>query len=101
MASGNHTCNGNCADLPTAPAKIPSATRVAMLPAKNPDFAAKFTEDISNTEPDIPALVNSDAFAAKISPPFAKRYKIASKNPKSPSLVTKNAFLAAAVADGL
>src|SRR6516165_12199575 len=28
IASGNHTCSGNCADLPTAPQKISSATTV-------------------------------------------------------------------------
>src|SRR5216683_6001367 len=51
IASGNHTCSGNCADFPTAPQKIRSATiatNVAWLP--NIDIrgaiSAKTTEPV-------------------------------------------------------
>src|SRR4029453_18541676 len=33
IASGNQTCNGNCPDLPAAPQKINSATKVALAPS--------------------------------------------------------------------
>src|SRR6267378_5659480 len=33
IASGNHTCSGNCPDLPTAPQKIRSAINVALAPS--------------------------------------------------------------------
>src|SRR4030042_1504856 len=36
MASGSHTWSGNCADLPTAPAKMPMAARVKALAAMAP-----------------------------------------------------------------
>ena len=36
IASGSHVCSGNCADLPTAPANIPSATHCATPAASKP-----------------------------------------------------------------
>src|SRR6266404_611248 len=40
MASGNQTWSGNCPDLPTAPQKISSAIKVALLPsATRPGFS--------------------------------------------------------------
>ncbi len=35
IASGSHTCSGNCADLPTVPIKISSEIAVAALIPKN------------------------------------------------------------------
>ena len=40
MASGSHVCSGICADLATAPASRPSATRVAIVVEK-PSAASK------------------------------------------------------------
>ena len=39
MASGSHTCSGNCADLPTAPQKMPMANPVADSPPSTPKAA--------------------------------------------------------------
>jgi len=33
IASGSHTCSGNCPDFPTAPKKISSAMNVALAPS--------------------------------------------------------------------
>jgi hypothetical protein len=38
MASGNHTCKGNCPDFPTAPANIPIATQVTTVGAIKPSL---------------------------------------------------------------
>ena len=56
IASGSHTCSGNCADLPTAPANIPRATHVATplpiaticAPASSPPCASRLMCPISN-----------------------------------------------------
>src|SRR5215217_883346 len=40
MASGSHTCNGNCALLPTAPTKTSMTAVVNREPPINPDWAA-------------------------------------------------------------
>ena len=36
IASGSHTCSGNCADLPTAPAKKPIASHVTAVDPSSP-----------------------------------------------------------------
>src|SRR3970040_2072374 len=36
IASGSHTCSGNCADFPAAPAKIPSENQVTTLALMEP-----------------------------------------------------------------
>ncbi|MBA7645339.1 hypothetical protein ES703_53094 [subsurface metagenome] len=40
IASGSQTWSGNWADLPTAPAKIPMAAQVRMVPARAPAIAS-------------------------------------------------------------
>ena len=83
IASGNQTCNGNCADLPMAPAKIPMAAQVNVVPASAPVIARPFNSLMLNV------------------PVCEYKRIIAAKNPKSPMRVTMKAFLAALAADGL
>ncbi|MBA7700814.1 hypothetical protein ES703_109538 [subsurface metagenome] len=47
MASGSHTWSGNWADLPTAPAKIPIATQVRIVPDRTPAIAKLWSSAIS------------------------------------------------------
>lgn len=48
IASGNHECNGNWADFPTAPIKNPRAIQVATDVAINPPLTAAYIELMSN-----------------------------------------------------
>src|SRR6476661_5465926 len=52
MASGNHTCSGNCADLPAAPAKTPRANQVTTDALRAPATAASCIAGMLN----VPAL---------------------------------------------
>jgi hypothetical protein len=70
IASGNQTCNGNCADLPIAPAKIPRAAQVKVVPASAPVIARPFN-------------------SAMLKVPVCEYNRIiAARNPKSPIRVT-------------
>src|SRR5918912_793914 len=78
MASGSHTYNGSCADLPQAPTKSSSAMPVAV------DFVSV-------------ALLRSAKFSEWI---VTNVSDIASMKPTSPTRLVTNAFLPAAAAVG-
>jgi hypothetical protein len=78
IASGSQVCSGNCALLPATPA---SRSRPATVSVVGPGRSAS-TAEISN----VPAETPSSA--------------IPSRKPTSPTLVTRNAFTAAAGASG-
>ena len=77
MASGSHTCSGNCALLPMAPVKSSRQIQVMRRGPISPFSAA------SNTP------VNCSV------PVATKIANIASVKPKSPTRLTMNAFLPA------
>src|ERR1035438_1189888 len=83
IASGNHTYNGNCADLPQAPTN--SSRHAAVItgsPIANwPLRASAFTE-VYCTEPKCQAIMN-----------------MPSRNPASPMRLTMNALFAAVEAE--
>src|SRR5664279_6361283 len=83
IASGNHTYNGNCADLPQAPTnRNRHAAVIQWSPIRNfPLRAISFT-CVYCTEPKYHAMVNSP-----------------SRNPASPMRLTMNALLAAVEAE--
>ena len=59
IASGNQTWSGNCPDLPTAPQKISSATKVALAPsARSPALL----------EAAVPVIVKKQGAAAAVEP---------------------------------
>ena len=91
IASGSHVCSGNWPDLPTAPAKMPAAIQVATPPAIIPVSTPAYRSVMSR--PFSPAYDNVSC--------WKNRYMIASRKPKSPTLVTMKAFFAALAADGL
>ena len=78
MASGSHTCSGNCADLPTAPKKINRAITASKVP---PSLTAVATASA------IPS--NSKVRA------WRKMSMIPMSMPMSPTRVVKYAFIAA------
>ena len=82
MASGNQTCSGNCADLPTAPKKIPKPARVSTVAPIRPNSAIPLSWATSS----VPVSFSSRTMAAR--------------KPKSPTRVTIKAFLAALAAEG-
>ena len=83
MASGSHTCRGNCADLPTAPAKMPSAKSVSTASVIWPCWAISWMSGM------LKVLV------------FDQMSRTASRKPISPRRVVRNAFFAASAADFL
>ncbi len=90
MASGSHTCSGNWALLPIAPANTRRATT---------------TSGIARVWPG--AIIHSiDARMSRVAPSgrfsvFSQMAMIPSANPTSPTRLTMNAFLAASIADRL
>ena len=83
IASGSHTWSGNWADLPAAPAKMPSAKTVSTLTLIAPATASSWISAMSRV------------------PVFVQMRMIASSRPTSPSRVTRKAFIAARTAAGL
>src|SRR5262249_46646970 len=85
IASGNHTCSGNCPDLPTAPQQINSAIKVTAAPsvARQP----------LSRQPLPPPQKSS----VPLRPYSQSKTR---KNPMSPTRVVMNAFFAAAAALG-
>ena len=88
IASGSHVWRGNCADLPTAPAKSPRATHVA-TPAERAGAASR-----------IAGISNGFRPSSRNAVRLKYRYMMPRRKPKSPTRVTMNAFLAAAAAAG-
>ena len=88
IASGSQMCSGNCALLPIAPAIRPSPKRV-----------------ITDWPIIIPLMISISApllISAMLSVPVESQIRIiAASIPRSPSRVTRNAFFAAAAAEGL
>src|SRR5207244_12802590 len=85
IASGNQTCSGNCADLPTAPQKIKSAATV-----RNAGCADK----IDPPSDGFAAANNRGAISVKTIDPVAIQIlRMPSMNPKSPIRVAMNALL--------
>ena len=81
IASGNHTCNGNCDDLPIAPRNRPTPANVSVVPAMAP------FDTPSNISP-------------KANDPIALYINIIPiKNPISPTLFVRKAFLLAFAAE--
>ncbi len=83
MASGSHTCSGNCALLPIAPQKISRPAVVASVP-RTCGLAARLFSIRSNLR----------------EPKVAQTVRMPSKNPKSPRRVVMKAFLPASAAAG-
>ena len=83
MASGNHTCSGNCALLPIAPMKISKPAK----PAQGPSNAG---------------LAMNWALRAAMSrvPATLQMARMPSMNPKSPMRLVRKAFLEASPAEG-
>ncbi len=79
MASGSHTYNGNCADLPAAPTRSSNPMAVAVPEAR-------------------PWAPSSTSSKRKL-PKWSKTTMRATMNPTSPTRLTMNAFLPAAAAD--
>jgi hypothetical protein len=82
IASGNHTCSGNCALLPTAPIKTSTTAAVKSEVPINPAWAA------------------SEIPSKEVVPVCAQKMMIPMKSAASPMRVTMNAFRAASRADG-
>jgi hypothetical protein len=84
IASGNHICNGNCADFPIAPQnkQIPEIVSIVSL------SKGKLPKPIC---PNISSNINV--------PNEKKQIKIPISIPKSPTLFVINAFLFASAAD--
>jgi hypothetical protein len=83
IASGNQTCSGNCADLPTAPQKISSPATVA-------------------SPPRISGRAKTICFSSsKLSVPSVdQRNRIPRRKPKSPIRFVRKAFFPASAAAG-
>ena len=82
IASGNQTCSGICADLPVAPTKSSSPTRLADTAGATGPLNAAFT-------------------ASKSSVPSAWKIRnMPSRKPASPTRLVMNAFLPAAALAG-
>ena len=90
IASGSQVWSGNCADLPTAPAKIPSETSITAWSERTPVRTASM----------ISWIIRGFSPAAAKASRLMNRYRMARRKPKSPSRVIMNAFLAAAAAAG-
>ena len=84
IASESHACSGSCADLPTMPASSPPTTHEAAALLIKPKCTTPYRFVISNQ------------FGFRNA-----KYIIASKKPKSPIRVIKNALRAADTALGL
>ena len=83
MASGSHTCSGNCADLPIAPQNISRPANCGAR-AQRGGFAAM-------------AVCKTP----KLSEPSSlQTIKMPARKPKSPKRFVMNAFLAASAALG-
>jgi hypothetical protein len=82
MASGSHTCNGNCALLPTAPMKTSMTAVVNREPPINSAWAA------------------SEMSVKAVEPVVAQKMIIPTNSPASPIRVTTKAFIAASRAEG-
>ena len=84
IASGNHTCSGNCADLPIAPQKrhIPATVRIVGLSKGNAPLPIN---------PKISSNINE--------PNAKKQINIPTSIPRSPILLVMNAFLLALAAE--
>jgi hypothetical protein len=82
MASGSHTCSGNCALLPTAPTKTRITAVVNSEPPINPDWAA------------------NEMSEKAVEPVVAQKMMMPTNNAASPTLVTTKAFKAASRAEG-
>ena len=90
IASGNHVCNRNWADLPIAPINSNKQTRVIAsqsIPKKSIFNCVKS-----------PRRAKTASYETE--PVRTKTTKIPKANPKSPTRLTINAFIAAATADG-
>ena len=83
IASGSHTCSGNCADLPIAPMKIRRDATVSVPESMPPCSMTWKMADMSN----VPVSLNS--------------IRMPMSSPTSPMRVVTNAFLAASAADRL
>ena len=77
MASGSHTCRGICADLPLAPTKSSSPTRLAESAGTGPAANAALMRSISS-----------------VPKPWKSR-NMPSRKPASPMRLVTNAFLPA------
>ncbi len=80
IASGSQTCRGNCADLPIAPQKIRNPAKPVIV-AVSAD-----TDSAKSANPTEPSAVQT--------------IRMPSRNPKSPTRLVRNAFLAASAALG-
>ena len=83
IASGSHTCSGNCADLPIAPRKMSSAETVSVPESMPPCSTTWKMAEMSN----VPVSLN--------------RSRMPISRPTSPIRVVTNAFFAASAADRL
>src|SRR5215211_9555116 len=82
IASGSHTCKGNCALLPTAPMNTRITAVVNSEPPIKPDWAANETSE------------------KEVDPVVAQKTMIPTNNAASPIRVTTKAFKAASRAEG-
>ena len=82
MASGSHTCSGNCALLPTAPMNTRITAVVNSEPPMNPDWAA------------------SEMSENAVEPVVAQKMMMPTNSAASPILVTTKALTAASRAEG-
>src|SRR5882724_8231005 len=99
IASGNHTCSGNCADLPTAPQKISRPTIVKfMLNESSP--SGKFARKYAKSCGAFLCAINRSCSDEKLSDPSnAQSAMIPKINPKSPNRFVMKAFFAASTAE--
>ena len=79
IASGSQTCSGNCADLPIAPQKIRKPAKPLMA---------------------IPVSILYSMVSKLIESNTVQTIRMPIKNPKSPTRLVRNAFLAASAALG-
>jgi hypothetical protein len=90
MASGSQVCSRNCADLPIAPMNSSRQITVSVPSTFQPRK--------------VHGLAGAGRLAAKITSnsmePKMKTAKMPSAKPKSPTRLTTNALMAAALADG-
>ena len=91
MASGSQVCRPSCADLPIAPTN--SSRQIVVITSKR----------MPRNEKLAPACPGTAARMASIDtvPNTMKVAKMPSEKPKSPTRLTTNALMAAALAEGL
>ena len=90
IESGSHTCSGNCADLPIAP-----MNRQMQATASTGHSAPQGPGMVVSANP--AAAANTASYCSE--PVYMNRHAMPSRNPRSPTRLTRKAFRLARIAD--